>query len=212
MSYREIINAQKKIELPPLYIREIIKDLLKYNSTIKKNITKKFLNSEKSELFIILNRISLKNIDLWLPKLELILKEKIKEQELKRFICIIANQPLHMDVYVQICILFENDNFSNLIKNLFGNELSSKELLNIGKFYGKFINKLEIDPNWELMKDVNIAFNIGFFIEYKNIEKNSLLENIIYIIKNNINSLETPVKMLAYDLYDIIKNDSNIIY
>jgi hypothetical protein len=160
-----------------------------------------------------MNSVSLKNVNIWIPKINTILSQYKKEDVMPFCLDVIFNQPLHSHAYAILLSKFPEDFLDYFFKICSETNINDvKKSINKGCFFAHWIihKKAPLlslkDPGQDM------AFSVSFIktlydINGSTTEVSTMIKDFEdktkEIIDKDFASLNLQTKMIAYDLLDI---------
>lgn len=165
--------------------------------------------AEKKELLHILNKISIKNKEEWLPKFYKFTREKWKEEYNSILISTIRKQSLYVDIYVEMLSFFTELFQIKILTSLLKCNESNSDMCTLGQFVGKWtikknMSKVAIEVFFgKIYEDIPGVVIGAFLILAKEGFSGLIPMNLYENLKQK--KMETRVRMLLYDLEDILE-------
>lgn len=221
MSVKSVFEAKSRASVVPEMIKQCIVDLPHENQEYiyqkKRRKNSKRTSLKTNEFYRMMNSVSLKNIDKWIPQISSILSQYNKEDIMLFCVDVIFNQPLHGKAYTILLSHFPNDfirYFFDLCER--GDINDSKKSIHKGSFFAHWIlHNSKKHGNYDIPNLSNpkndMAFSVSLIKSLYNyngtlpdIPTISDFENKTkYVIENEFESLDLQTKMIAYDLLDV---------
>lgn len=185
---------------PPDNVKVLLKGLLEHNKIkLKKN----------KDLIHILNIVSNTNKSLWLPEVKNKIENKWDDKYYDMFIDVLLTQSLYTSIYIEIYNYFTDNQKEIIIENLLSRELTGKQSVLLGTFFGLLFKKEELSvDDLDEFCDKHIENFPGLIISClicisKNSKYTPMAKNYYDVLISKTN-LETKILMLLYDLESIV--------
>jgi hypothetical protein len=161
-----------------------------------------------------MNSVSLKNVNIWIPKINTILSQYKKEDVMPFCLDVIFNQPLHSRAYAILLSKFPEDFVDYFFKICSETNINDvKKSIHKGCFFAHWITHKQVplslkDPSQDM------AFSVSFIKTLYDINNDAtevskmikdFEDKTKEIIDKDFESLNLQTKMIAYDLLDIYK-------
>lgn len=224
MSLKCVFEARSRPSIIPEMIKNCISNLPHDNPDYSYHPRRKRKNSRKTiintnEFYRMMNSVSLKNVNIWIPKINTILSQYKKEDVMPFCLDVIFNQPLHSRAYAILLSKFPEDFIDYFFKICSETNINDvKKSIHKGCFFAHWVTHKQVplslkDPSQDM------AFSVSFIKTLYDINNDMTNTNEVYkmikdfedktkeIIDKDFESLNLQTKMIAYDLLDIYETN-----
>ena len=236
MSLKCVFEARSRPSIIPEMIQFCILNLPHDNPDYgyhprrkRKNNIKTIINT--NEFYRMMNSVSLKNVNIWIPKINTILSQYKKDEVMPFCLDVIFNQPLHSRAYAILLSNFPEDFVDYFFKICSETNLNdAKKSIHKGCFFAHWmmITHRQIplslkDPSQDMAFSVSFIktlYDINYYEtkvtpEVTKVTKVTKVSTMIKdfedktkeIIDRDFESLNLQTKMIAYDLLDIYERN-----
>jgi hypothetical protein len=219
MSLKCVFEARSCPSIIPEMIQNCILNLPHNNPDYGHHPRRKRKNNRKTiintnEFYRMMNSVSLKNVNIWIPKINTILSQYKKEDVMPFCLDVIFNQPLHSRAYAILLSKFPEDFVDYFFKICSETNINDvKKSIHKGCFFAHWITHKQVplslkDPSQDM------AFSVSFIKTLYDINNDAtevskmikdFEDKTKEIIDKDFESLNLQTKMIAYDLLDIYK-------
>lgn len=218
MSLKCVFEARSRPSIIPEMIQNCILNLPHNNPDYCYHPRRKMKNKKTiintNEFYRMMNSVSLKNVNIWIPKINTILSQYKKEDVMPFCLDVIFNQPLHSRAYAILLSKFPEDFVDYFFKICSETNINNvKKSIHKGCFFAHWINHKQVplslkDPSHDM------AFSVSFIKTLYDIDDDATKvmikdfeDKTKEIIDKDFESLNLQTKMIAYDLLDIYETN-----